>query len=457
MKKYFGPKSFYKDAILIALPVMLQQLIQNLVSLIDNFMVAGLGDIKMSGVNVAGQMFFVFMILIETICNSGGIFMTQHFGANNTKGMKQAMCFKIILGFIGASLFSLLCFVIPDKLMGIMLINNIDANIIISEGLAYMKLMGLICFPFLVSTIIASSLREIGDVKPPLYICIIATAVNAFFNYALIYGNFGFPKLEVIGAAIATIIARLVEMFLFIIYIFVNKQPFAIKISDLLVIDWNMFKEIFIKASMILFSELTWVISETVTTAIYNGRGGADVVSGMASSFTISNLFFVSFGGIMTSTSVLIGKTLGKGELEEAKKKNNWLSFASIVFGLMMCGVALLTIKLVPIVFGNLSLSAQNICEKMVFYMGLFMPLWVYQNYQFALSRAGGDTKMGFYVDLIFTYLMYYPIVVYLALKTNIDPATLYAIAKLVDVPKVIFAYFWLKKERWVKNLAQGY
>ena len=78
--KYFGTSSFYKRALSIALPVMAQLLIQNFVSLIDNFMVAGLGDIKMSGVNVSGQINFIFMILINTICMSGGFFMSQFYG-----------------------------------------------------------------------------------------------------------------------------------------------------------------------------------------------------------------------------------------------------------------------------------------------------------------------------------------------------------------------------------------
>lgn len=453
LKRYIGTKEFYKEAIIIALPVMAQQLIQNLVNLIDNFMVAGLGDMKMSGVNTAGQLMFVFQVLINVICMSGGIFLTQHFGAKNKKGMQQALCFKIVLIAITALISLFVCFAIPRQALKIMLTSNADASQIIIEGETYMRLMGFAVIPMCVSFVIASSLREIGKVNPPLYITIAATAINALFNYTLIYGHFGAPRLEVKGAAIATIIARLSEMLMFIIYISKNKQPFAIKFETLFHIDFKMFKEILYKASMMIFSEMLWVISETVTTAIYNGRGGADVVSGMASSFTIANLFFVSFGGITTSTSVILGKTLGEGKLEEARIKKDWLMFLSIVFGFIMCGVSLLTMLLVPVAFGSLSLSAQQICKDMVFYLAIIMPLWVYQNAQFAVSRAGGDTKMGFYVDGIFTVGVYFPLIFILGYCTNIGPVLLYFIAKLVDVPKVIFADWWLKKEYWLKNL----
>ena len=453
--KYFGPKSFYKEAILIAIPVMLQQLVQSLVNLIDNFMVAGLGDIKMSGVSTAGTLIFMYQVLLNTICVSGGIFLTQHFGAQNKKGMQQALCFKIILGLFGVAIYLVMSLVVPKQVIGMLLIGNTEKEAILIEGVKYMRLMSLVGIPMLASFVMASSLREIGKVTPPLVITIIATLTNTLFNYMLIYGNFGMPRLEVEGAAIATVIARIVEMALLFIYIKINKQPFDIKFDSLFHIDQKQFIEMLKKASMIIFSEMLWVISETVTTALYNGRGGADVVSGMASSFVIANLFFVSFNGITTATAVIIGKTLGKGELEEAKKQKNWLFMAANIFGLIMLAVAMANVLLVPVVFGDLSMSAQNTCKGMVFIMALFMPMWVYQNTQFALSRAGGDAKMGFLVDGIFTLGMYFPLLFAIALLTSIGPVVLYAIVKLVDLPKILFADWWLKKEKWVKNLAK--
>lgn len=453
--RYFGTRSFYKEAILIAIPVMFTQLIQSLVNLIDNFMVAGLGDVKMSGVNTAGALIFAFQVLINAICISGGMFLTQHFGAKNTKGMQQAICFKIITTSIPVVIYITACLLFPKQIISVLLIGNSEANLIIAEGTKYMRIMSLIGIPMTISYIIASSLREIGKVNPPLVITVIATLINTFFNYVLIYGHLGLPRLEVTGAAIATVIARISEMLMFIIYISIRKQPFAIEFNNLMNIDWHVFKEILVKASMVIFSELIWVISETVTTAIYNGRGGADVVSGMASSFTIANLFFVSFNGITTATGVIIGKTLGEGKLDEARQKKTWLSVASIIFGFIMVGVALLNALLVPVFFGKLSISAQNICKGMIVGLAMLMPLWVYQNTQFAISRAGGDSKMGFLVDGIFTIGLYFPLIFALGLLTSIGPVELYVIAKLVDVPKVIFAEWWLKKERWVKNLAQ--
>ena len=450
--RIFGPASFYRSALAIALPIMAQSLIQTMVSLIDNFMVAGLGDVKMSGVNIAGQILFVFMVLINAICAAGGIFLTQFFGAKEQHGMQQALCFKIIVTGSAFFLYILISMVIPRQVLSLMVIGNTQADLILDQGVQYMFLMGFVGLPMVISSILASSLREIGQVKAPLLISVAATIVNTFFNWVFIYGNLGAPRLEVRGAALATIIARVVEMIIYLVYVSRKKPPFLITLKTICSIDWKLFREILKKGGMVIFSELIWVVSETVTTAIYNGRGGADVVSGMSSSFAIANLYFVAFGGVYTATGVIIGKLLGEGALDEARKQKTWLFSGSIVFGVFVCFFGLATSLLIPIVFGSLSAAAQAICRDMVIFMALFMPLWVFNNTEFAVSRAGGDTAMGMFIDGAGT-LITIPGTFLLALFTPIGPVALYIFVKSVDILKVAAAYIWLKKERWVKNL----
>jgi len=454
MKKLFGSLDFYKKAMLLALPVMMQQLIQTMVSLIDNFMVAGLGDVKMSGVNIAGQILFVFMVLLNAICMAGGIFMTQYSGAGDKKGMQQTLCFKIIVAGIAIIVYMFICMVVPRNILGLMVIGNSQADAILDVAESYMFLMGLIGIPMVISTIIASSLREIGQVKEPLIFSVIATCINTFFNWVLIYGNLGAPRLEVRGAAIATIIARTLEMLLFMGYVIVKKPPFAIELESIKKLDISLFGRILRKGAFVIFSEMLWVISETVTTAVYNGRGGADVVSGMASSFAIANLYFVAFGGITTATGVIIGQSLGRGELDLARKQKNWMLSISIVFGFFMTIIGMFTVLLVPIVFSNLSMEAQTICKNMVFMMAWMMPMWVYVNTQFAVAKSGGDTTMGAVVDGSVTVFMVIPGIFLMAAFTTWGPVLMYAIIKLLDIIKIIVAQIWLGKEKWVKNLA---
>ena len=445
MKERFGSWSFYKEALAIGIPVMLQALIQSLVSLIDSFMVAGLGDVKMSGVNISGQICFIFMVMQNMICASGGIFLTQYFGAKQREGMRQSVAFKVVASLSTCIFYFLATFVFTRPVLSLMVIGNSQAELILEEGQKYMYLMGFIGIQMMISSILSSSYREIGRVRVILVITLIAAGSNAFLNWVFIYGHLGMPRLEVEGAAYATIIAKTVEMLLLIGYT-IKERPEFISFSVFKRIDWALFGRILKKGSLLIMSQMMWVLSESFTAAI---------VSGMAASFSIANLFFISFDGITTATGVLIGKSLGRNELDDARKEKTWMLSAAIIFGCIMCLVGVVTVLLVPVVFGNLSIDAQNICRAMLLLMALFMPLWTFVNTQLAVCRAGGDTKVGFLVDGGTTAVMI-PMLLILAFFTNASPVMMYFGVKALDVGKIIVATHEMKKERWVVNLSNA-
>ncbi|MBR5088433.1 MAG: MATE family efflux transporter, partial [Ruminiclostridium sp.] len=243
------------------------------------------------------------------------------------------------------------------------------------------------------------------------------------------------------------------EFVIFLIIYIRSKPDFAVNLTELFRVKWKLFLSILKKGLPVLFCEMVWVMSETITTAIYNGRGGADVVSGMAASFVIGNLFFVAFGGIYSATGVILGKTLGRGELETARSQKTWLLSGSAVFGMFMLLFGLATLLLIPVVFGKLSESAVTICRDMVIMMSLFMPVWVYMNAQQAVARAGGDTAMGAITDSGITIFVMLPMLFILGFCTDIGPVMMYLGVKLLDFVKVAIFHIWLKKERWLRNL----
>ena len=452
LNTYFGSMQFYRRALSIALPVMAQLLVQNFVSLIDNFMVAGLGDIKMAGVNTAGMIIFVFLILVNTLCSAGGIFMSQFNGAKDAEGMQQSLRFKLLLTGIAGLLFTVIGLIAPRGLFGLMLTVNTDAQLIIDQTVRYSRAVAFSGILMVFSQSIASSLREIEIVRPPLVISIIATLVNTFFNWVFIYGNLGAPRLEVEGAGIATVIARAVELILFIVYILIKKPPFLFNIFELFHIKARLFGIIIKKSTMILYSELTWALAETVSTALYNTRGGAEVVSGMAGGFAVANLFFICFSGIVTATSVIVGQELGAGRLAEAKKYKDWILVGSTVFGLIFMVAGFSTVLLIPFVFKNLSANSQAIARGLIITAAAYLPLWAYLNGQYAISRTGGDTTMGVICDTV-ANILFVGGMFLLAWFTPFGPVVMYAIVKTSDIVKAGIAYFWLKKERWLVNL----
>jgi putative MATE family efflux protein len=450
----FGPRSFYKEALAIVLPVMLQMVITSLISLVDNFMVAGLGDVKMAAVNVANQLNFVYIVVVNVACMAGGIYLSQHRGASSPEGMRQSLRFKLVAALVVAAAHSALCLAFPEALIRLMLGGNSQGGEIVSEGARFLRLATPSFLPIAIASALGSSYRDVGSTRIPLAASSAAAALCTLLNWMLIYGALGAPRLEVAGAAIATDIARLAEAAAFLAIAAIGKPAFAFRPRELLRLDRRLFRDILGRSSMMFFSETAWVLSETIITAIYNGRGGAETVAGMSAGWTIANIFFMAFGAVNTATSVIVGSTLGAGKLEEARSKGRWILYGAFAFGCLVGLAAAASTFLVPLVFGNLSPPARAVTRGLVLVIAAYIPLWTLLNAQFALSRAGGDTAMGVWVDVGVTYSVFIPIAFALAAWTGLGPVPLFGLAKLADFGKTGVAFWWLGKERWVRNLA---
>ena len=453
--KPLGPFSFYRQALSIALPVMLQQLIMSMVSLIDNFMVAGLGDTSMAAVNVANHIFFIFIVLVNTICGAGGIYLAQFRGANDPEGMKNAFRFKMIFVLSGAVLFFILYWTVPELMLSLMTAGNASQEEIIATGVLYIRITSFTLIPVAVSSAIGSSFREIGKPRIPILISGAATIITTFGNWILIYGNLGAPRMEVAGAAISTVFARLFEVAVFIIYANRKKAPFYSQFSLILKVKWALIKKILSKSLLMFISESSWIASETVMVALYNSRGGAETVAGMAGGWTIANIFFLLFAGIWTTSAVLVGGSLGAGKLDEARCRGKWISTGSVIAGVIIGALGVfVSILLVPVVFAHLTSEARKISLGLVLVILAFLPLWSCLNALFSICRAGGDTLMGLYTDAFVNFFVVIPGAFALAYLTSLGPVALFTILKLTDIAKLFIARYFYSTGRWVKNLA---
>ena len=449
----FGNKHFYKQALAIALPVMLQQLIISLVTLVDNFMVSALGNSMMAAVNVSNQVNFVFFVFLNVICSAGGIYLAQYKGANDEKGMRQAFRFKLIITSIVAIVYFLILQFMPDVLIRLMTNGNSAQYELVYHASNYMKMLSYSVLFMPISFSITSSFREIGKPKVSLIISVIATLINTFLNWVLIYGNLGAPRMEVQGAAVATVIARICEAVMFLFYARFVKAEFFVGLRRLFKIKITMFVEIIQKSALIFLGEIMWAASEMFMTALYNSRGGAETVAGMAAGFTIANIFYLVFAGIHTTTAVLIGNKLGAGELIEAQKRARWILSGSTIVGLMLSILMLSSTFIIPLIYTNLTFEAHSIAKELIIIIAFYMPLWTLLNAQFGVSRAGGDTVFAVMVDVPVTLFAFAPAVAVLTYFTGVSAPLIFGLSKLTDFIKLTIAHYMLKKKRWVKKL----
>lgn len=451
-KQYFGNSQFYKSVLFIAIPVMGQMLVTTVVSLIDNFMVAQLGDIKMSGVNISTQIFFIVQVATSSLAVAGGIFLTQFVGAKKKYGMQQAFRFKMIMLLLVALLSMIIIFFFKEPLLNAMVHGNSNASEIVPYGVQYINIIILSFIPFCVTTALSSSLRETGTPHLPLVLTLIAAIINTIGNYALIYGNFGAPRLEVAGAAYSTLFARIVEMILFIIA--AHKKDFYVPLFKLFTVDFKIFKQIIKRSFWLLSSDLAWAFSETIINAVYNGLGGSEVVSGMSAGWTICDMFFLVHAGFGTAITVILGGTLGKNNMDEARQQAVWFRVLSLIIGavvgLIEAGCSLI---MVPTIFGQLSAQAQYVALSLVFAVALYMPVWTLTNAQYYILLSGGDSFSMLIIENSINLLVCLPLVFILARFTNVGPVMLYALIKIATVLKPVLSHFAIKKEKWVQNL----
>ena len=438
---------FQKTVLMIAVPLMLQQLIVSSVNLIDNLMVGQLGDMALSGVSMANRFYMIVWAGVNGMIASSVIYLSQYNGANDTNHMKQSFRFMIVSSYILCIALFIIAFFFPEMVIAFF-IKDVE---VIRLGSAYLKIAAISYLPSVISLCIASAFRALGETKKPLYISVISVLTNAVFNYLLIFGVFGFPKLGVVGAAIATLIARSVEALIYLWMLKVSDMPFKTKVSNIFTFDFELAKRITIRAFPLCVNEIMWSFGMSTLVRSYSHRGLV-VNTAYSMSSTISDLFFVLFGGMATASTVLIGTPLGANKLEEAKEN----AYKLLGFSLILAGVILILMFATSYVapyFYNVSMEAKHLSANFLRIMALFFVLYMFNTSIYFILRAGGDTKSTLFMDSGFMWMLNIPLVMLLAYHTNLHVLIVYAIGQSTDVLKACVSYYLLKKEKWVKNL----
>ncbi len=447
-KKTLQDKDLIKRCLIIAIPLMFQQLIVASVNLVDNLMVGELGDIAVSAVSSANRYYAIAQFAVNAITVSCVIFLSQYNGANDEEHMKQSFRFSIVSSYVILIVFVFIALLFNKQIIGFI----INDPSIVSSGSDYLKIACFSYLPLGLSFPIANAMRSTGDTSKPLVTSLISILVNVIFDYCLIFGHFGLPALGVRGAAIATVIARIVEAIVYLVFLEMGNYRFKTKVTKIFHIERSLISNIIIKAIPLMINEILWQFGMAVLIKCYSSRG-ANVNTAYSISSTISDLFFVLFGGMASATTVIVGTKLGANKLEEAKDnayKLIWFSMMmSIVMALLMNGFTFL----VPILYNKVSDYSIELAKQFLSVMSLFYILYMFNTQCFFTLRTGGDTKNTMFMDSGFMWSINIPAVYFFAYHTNIPVLYVYCIGQSVDFLKAIIAYRIIRKEKWVKNL----
>ena len=456
-RKFIGDRAFYRRALAVALPILIQNSITQFVSLLDNIMVGQVGTAQMSGVAIANSLIFVFNMCVFGATSGAGIFTAQFYGSNDHLGIRHTFRFKILvcalLSTLGIGIFSLG----GRELIGLYLKGEGDAQTIAAAmeyGMGYLKIMMIGLIPFALSNAYSGTLRETGKTVIPMIAGITAVFVNLGLNYVLIFGKFGAPTLGVNGAAIATITSRFVELSIVALWTHLNpkENPFIQGAYRTFRIPLKLFKSICTKGLPLLLNEFLWASGMAFLNQCYSIRG-LDVVAALNITSTLFNLSSVAFMAMGNAVGIIMGQMLGAGtgetEIRDANRKLIALSVASCaLFGGFMAAVS----GVFPQIY-NTTDSVRSIATGLICVIAGIMPFNAYTTAGYFTLRSGGKTAVTFIFDSGFVWCVIVPIAFCLSRFTPMAIVPLYAICQATDLIKCAIGHYMIKKGTWIQNL----
>ncbi len=454
---YIGDKKFYSMLLKVCLPIIVQNAISQFVNLLDNIMVGQTGTDPMTGVSVSNQLIFVFNIIIFGSVAGASIFCSQFYGKNDHEGVRYTMRFKLMICSAVGVLGMIVFWLFKEPLLGLYMNGSegvVDPAQVLEYGKGYINVMLFGLLPFAISQAYSSTLRETGETMVPMLSGIAAVGVNLVGNYILIFGHFGAPAMGVVGAAIATVASRYVEMAILIIYAHTHtkKHPFVSGLYKSLYIPASVVKSIAVKGTPLLLNETLWSLGIAAVAQCYSTRG-LDVVSATNISNTIQNLFNVVFLSLGNAVAIIVGQALGAGESEKAVDLDRKLIFASfvsaIVMGAGLCAVA----PLFPELY-NTEPQIKSLATSLITVVGLVMPLHSICNACYFTLRSGGKTVITFFFDSVAIWVLNYSVAFALThFAPNMSVPMIMFCEQSTNLLRCIIGLWLVGKRIWVKNL----
>ena len=450
MKKLIGSKGFYKMVLAICIPIVIQNGFTNLASLLDNIMIGQLGTLSMSGVSITNQLLQVFNVTIFGAMSGPGIFMAQFYGKKNKEGVENCFRIKLIIGIIITLLAIFLFYTFGQQLISLYLNDNPQDNLkTLNYGMDYLKIMIIGLIPFVITQVYSSSLRETGNTVLPMIASVVAVIVNFCINYILIFGHFGFPQLGVTGAAIGTVVSRVVEMSINIVGGYRNtylKEAMVLKKVPL-----SLTKEMLKRGLPLLCNEILWSISIALISQSYSTRG-IIAVAAINITTTVTNFFMIVYYAMGNSISIVVGQQLGAGEIEKAKDYDLKMLFMNFVMCLAI-GIVLFNVSsLIPQIY-NTSLEVKALASQLLKIAACMLPIISIYYSSYFTMRAGGKTFLTFLFDSGYTFVFTFMSALLLTRLTSLPILTIYLLVQCVDIPKATLGLVLVRKGIWVHNI----
>ena len=450
LNKYLGDRGFWRVTLRLALPIAIQNMLTSSFSLIDTLMVSMLGDISLAAAGMAGQWSWLLNIFLFGVSSGAAIFISQYYGVDDRKGIHRTSGIALFSGMVLGAVFMAAACLFPASVMRIFG----DEEIVIAEGVKYLRIAGFSYFAVVVSGVWSSILRSTAQVKLPMYVSLVTTIENAVLNYLLIFGGFGIPALGIEGAALATLISSWTGAILLLLLSMRRSNILYAPLGELFRFTRANLLLFYKKALPVMANESMWGLGTFCFNAIF-GALGYENYEAVTILRTFESIAFAFFVGLCNASCVMVGKSVGAGKIErawqDALRFTVLIPAISVVVGWM---IILFRAPLVNIfnLSGNISETVLLTAQSLLVVYALEIPLRNIPYIQIVgVFRSGGDTATGVFYDLFCLWGLSLPATLIAAFLLDLPFVAVFVVMYLCeDVVKVFLCLRHFRSAKWI-------
>lgn len=443
-------KGFYTTLFRMMLVLALQNLVAYSINMADNVMLGNYDQNALSGAATVNQVFFMVQQFALSIGNALVVLASQYWGEKRTEPMRRLAGIALWSGLLCGLVILIICVMMPEQLLRLFT----DTPEILNEGMRYLKLLKWTFVFYIITNVLMAALRSAETVNISFYISLVSLVVNVVINYTLIYGRFGFPEMGVVGAAIGTFIARILELGIVVIYIAFFDKKLHLFSTEILSIDWKLGKDYMKVAMPIVLSQVLWGISVPMQTAILGHLSGNAIAANSVATTFYQYLKVIVIA--MSSTSaVMIGNAIGRGDMRRIRSDARTLAVIDVVIGVIL-GAALFVLRTPLLSMYQLTPDARILADHLIIVMSFVMVGMSYQMpVSFGIIQGAGDTKFTMTMNMVSTWAIVMPLSFAAAFWWKWPVEAVVIAIQSDQIFKGLPTFIRFRSYRWVRKLTK--
>ncbi len=443
--RLFGDRVFFATLLKIALPITIQQLALSLLNATDVLLIGQLGETAVAAVGLANQIFFLLNLMLFGIISGSAIFTAQFWGRRDLTSIRQVMGISLLLAVAGSLAFTVLAVAAPEQALRI----YTSDQAVIARGSEYLRVVGLSYVVTAITYAYSAVLRSTEHVKLPMAVSVTALSLKTALGYLLIFGHLGLPQMGIVGAAVATCIARYAECGALLVLAYARRTPAAAHPRELLGADRAFVRRFLITTAPVLLEEVVWSLGITTYNAIY-ARISTDAIAAVNIASTIEGLVFAAFIGLGNSAAIMIGNRIGAGEVDHAATLAGRFLRLAMLVGAAAGGLILAGAGPIPGLY-KITPETRAVARAVLIVMACV--LWAKASNTVmivGIMRSGADTRFAFAADVAPLWLIGVPLALVGAFVLHLPVYLVYVMVMCDELSKFFISAWRVRSGKWI-------